>query len=49
VRGALAWWLWERAHVAVPVGGRNRATVLVEWLWAYLTLRRGTRLVTNGQ
>ena len=49
VRGALAWWLWGAAHIAFLAGGRNRATVLVEWVWAYLTLRRGTRLITKGQ
>jgi len=48
VRGAFAWWLWGAAHIAFLVGGRNRVTVLVEWLWAYLTFRRGTRLITRG-
>ena len=47
VRGALAWWLWGAAHIAFLIGGRNRMTVLVEWMWAYLTLRRGTRLITG--
>ena len=47
VRGALAWWLWGAAHVAFLVGGRNRATVLLQWLWAYLTFRRGSRLITG--
>lgn len=47
VRGALAWWLWGAAHIAFLAGGRNRATVLVEWVWAYLTYRRGTRLITG--
>ena len=48
VRGALAWWLWGAAHIVFLVGGRNRVAVLVEWLWAYLTFRRGTRLITGG-
>ena len=34
-------------HIAFLVGGRNRATVLVEWLWAYLTFHCGTRLITG--
>ena len=49
VRGTLAWWLWGAAHIAFLVGGRNRVTVLVEWVWAYLTLRRGTRLITEAR
>ncbi len=47
VRGTLAWWLWGAAHIAFLAGGRNRAAVLVEWIWAYLTFRRGTRLITG--
>jgi NADH dehydrogenase len=45
--GAPAWWFWGAAHVAFLVGGRNRATVLLDWLWAYLTYRRSTRLITS--
>jgi NADH dehydrogenase/putative oxidoreductase len=47
VHGALAWWLWGGAHVLFMVGGRNRSVVLIEWLWAYLTYRRGSRLITD--
>jgi NADH dehydrogenase FAD-containing subunit len=46
--GALAWWLWGAAHIAFLVGGRNRAVVMLQWLWDYLTFRRGTRLITGG-
>jgi NADH dehydrogenase/putative oxidoreductase len=48
IRGALAWWLWGAAHVTFLVGGQKRVTVLVQWLWSYLTFRRGTRLITGG-
>jgi NADH dehydrogenase/putative oxidoreductase len=48
LRGAIAWWLWGAAHIAFLVGGRNRVVVIVEWLWAYLTFRRGTRLITDA-
>jgi NADH dehydrogenase FAD-containing subunit/uncharacterized membrane protein YphA (DoxX/SURF4 family) len=48
VRGAPAWWLWGAAHIAFLIGGRNRLTVLVSWLWAYLTFRRGSRLITGS-
>jgi NADH dehydrogenase/putative oxidoreductase len=47
LRGALAWWFWGAAHIAFLVGGRNRATVMLNWLWAYLTFRRGTGLITE--
>jgi NADH dehydrogenase/putative oxidoreductase len=47
ISGALAWWFWGAAHVLFLVGGRNRATVILDWLWAYLTYRRSTRLITG--
>ena len=47
VRGAVAWWLWGAAHILFLVGGRNRSAVLLEWVWAYLTYRRGSRLITD--
>ena len=46
-RGALAWWLWGAVHILFLVGGRNRATVMLEWAWAYFTYRRGTRLIID--
>jgi NADH:ubiquinone reductase (H+-translocating) len=45
--GALAWWFWGAAHVTFLVGGRNKATVVLDWLWAYLTYRQSTRLITG--
>ena len=47
LRGSLAWWLWGTAHIAFLVGGRNRVVVMLQWLWAYLTFQRGTRLITG--
>ena len=47
VKGALAWWLYGAVHVLFLIDARSRAGVVVEWLWDYLTLRRGTRLITG--
>ena len=47
VSGAPAWWLWGVAHIAFLVSARNRVGVTVQWLWAYLTFRRSTRLITG--
>jgi NADH dehydrogenase FAD-containing subunit len=46
--GAPAWWFWGIAHVLLLAGGRNRAAVVLNWVWAYLTYRRSTRLITNS-
>jgi hypothetical protein len=42
-----AWWLWGAVHVAFLVGARNRLTVMLNWAWAYVTYRRGIRLITG--
>jgi len=47
--GALAWWLWGVAHVFFLVDPRKRLSVAIEWFWAYLTYKRGTRLITGGK
>jgi NADH dehydrogenase/putative oxidoreductase len=49
LRGAFAWWMWGAAHLAFLGGGQNRVTVLIQWLWAYVTYRRGPRLITDGR
>jgi NADH dehydrogenase/putative oxidoreductase len=48
LRGALAWWFWGAVHVALLVGLRNRFSVMLDWFWAYLTFRSGTRLITGN-
>jgi NADH dehydrogenase/putative oxidoreductase len=45
--GLTAWWLWGAVHVAFLVGARNRMAVILDWIWAYLTYRRGIRLITG--
>jgi NADH dehydrogenase/putative oxidoreductase len=47
--GATAWWLWGVIHLAFLVGLRNRFSVMVDWFWAYLTLRSGTRIITGSE
>jgi putative oxidoreductase len=47
--GAPAWWLWGVIHLAFLVGLRNRFSVMVDWFWAYLTLRSGTRIITGSE
>ncbi|CDQ10978.1 FAD-dependent pyridine nucleotide-disulfide oxidoreductase [Acidithiobacillus ferrivorans] len=49
VSGAPAWWLWGLIHVALLVGLRNRISVMFNWFWAYLTFKRGTRLITGDK
>lgn len=45
LRGGLAWVAWLGLHLLTLVGRRNRASVLLNWAWNYLTWDRGPRLI----
>jgi NADH dehydrogenase/putative oxidoreductase len=45
--GAPAWWLWGLIHVLFLTGMRNRVSVVTAWIWAYITFRSSTRLITG--
>jgi NADH dehydrogenase len=45
--GVLAWLAWLAIHIFFLIGFRNRAIVLFQWAWAYLTYDRGARLITG--
>ncbi len=45
--GAVAWWLWGAVHISFLGGVRNRVSVMVGWVWSYLTYRVGVRLITG--
>ena len=44
--GFLAWVLWLTIHIFYLIGFRNRFLVFFQWMWAYFTFQRGTRLIT---
>jgi len=46
--GWLAWFLWGAVHIAFLIGFHNRVAVLVDWLWAYVSFKRGTWLIFGG-
>ena len=43
--GTLGWLAWLGLHLVMLIGFRNRANVLVNWAWNYLTYDRGARLI----
>src|SRR6185369_9482178 len=47
--GFLAWIAWLTIHIFFLIGFRNRLLVITQWAWAYVTLQRGARLITNSQ
>jgi NADH dehydrogenase len=45
--GFIAWMTWLLIHIWYLIGFRNRFIVMFEWMWSYITFRRGARLITN--
>jgi NADH:ubiquinone reductase (H+-translocating) len=45
--GLVAWLLWLLVHILSLVGFRNRAAVMLQWAWSYVTFDRGARLITE--
>lgn len=45
--GFLAWCAWLALHITVLIGFRNRASVLLSWIYSYFFYGRGSRLITN--
>ncbi len=47
--GFIAWLAWLGVHVMFLIGFRNRISVMIQWVIAYLTYQRGARLIATGQ
>ncbi|MDP1963921.1 MAG: NAD(P)/FAD-dependent oxidoreductase [Reyranella sp.] len=47
--GTLAWLLWGLVHISFLIGFRNRAVVMLEWIWSYMTFQSGARLITGSE
>lgn len=45
VTGFIAWLMWLFLHLLYLVGFRNRAVVLMSWVWSYFTYDRSARLI----
>jgi len=47
--GIPAWLLWSLVHVFLLIGFRSRVAVMLQWIWAYVTRRGGSPLITDLQ
>lgn len=47
--GRAAWCLWLLLHIIWLIGFRNRAAVVFDWAWAFVTFKRPARLITDPQ
>ncbi|HTW97489.1 MAG TPA: NAD(P)/FAD-dependent oxidoreductase [Acidimicrobiales bacterium] len=43
--GSIGWFAWLGVHLVFLIGFRNRAVVLLNWAWNYLTWDRGSRVI----
>jgi NADH:ubiquinone reductase (H+-translocating) len=43
--GFPAWFAWLGLHLFFLIGFRNRISVLIQWMYAYLSHRRGARII----
>jgi NADH:ubiquinone reductase (H+-translocating) len=46
--GFLAWLAWLFVHLLFLIGFENRLVVLIQWAHAYVTYKRGARIVTKS-
>lgn len=46
--GYFAWITWLFIHIYYLIGFKNRFFVFYQWAWAYLTFRRGARLIQES-
>ncbi len=47
--GLIAWLIWLFIHLMYLVGFRNRLIVFMQWMWNYVTFRRGVRLIVERE
>ncbi len=47
ITGFPGWVAWLALHLVMLIGFRNRANVLVNWAWSYLTYDRASRLIVE--
>ena len=47
LHGYVGWITWLVVHILYLTGIQNRALVLLQWSWAYLTYRLGARLILS--
>jgi len=47
LRGFPAWLVWAAVHLEFLAQSNLRVSVFLQWVWTYLTGRRGSRLIVN--
>jgi NADH:ubiquinone reductase (H+-translocating) len=45
--GLIAWLAWLSLHLVFLIGFRNKVIVLIQWMYSYITYKRGARIITG--
>lgn len=45
----IGWWLWGIVHIFFLIDFRSRVVVSLNWLWSFITYKRGARLITGNK
>ncbi|MGB3330539.1 MAG: NAD(P)/FAD-dependent oxidoreductase [Thermomicrobiales bacterium] len=46
--GFPAWAIWALIHIVSLIGQRSRLTVMLQWMWSYVTRGRGARIIREA-
>ena len=49
MRGIFAWLAWLFIHLLFLVGLRNKFAVFSQWVYAYMTYKRGARIIISRE
>ena len=47
--GMAGWLTWCLAHIFFLIGFRSRLIVSITWIWNFFTMRRGARIIEDGE
>jgi NADH dehydrogenase len=47
--GFIGWLAWLFVHLFYQVGFKNKISILITWIWSYITFKAGARLITDTE
>ncbi len=47
ISGLLGWLAWLFVHLFYQVGFKNKVSILITWIWSYISFKAGARLITH--
>jgi len=47
--GIMGWFSWLFVHLFYQVGFKNKVSILITWIWSYISFQAGARLIQNEE